>query len=141
MVFSSMVFLWIFLPVTLAGYYLLHLTKNRTLMNVWLLLVSVLFYSFGEPKYILLLLISVLINYTGGLLIEYAKTAGGRKTALFFCVVLNLALLGYFKYYQFAAELLAGLFSHAGGQVPALLLFYLTKTPPPSCNSFRDWLH
>lgn len=122
MVFSSMVFLWIFLPVTLAGYYLLHLTKNRTLMNVWLLLVSVLFYSFGEPKYILLLLISVLINYTGGLLIEYAKTAGGRKTALFFCVVLNLALLGYFKYYQFAAELLAGLFSHEVLPVKTIVL-------------------
>lgn len=113
MVFSSMIFLWIFLPVTLAGYYLLRLTRKQDLMNLWLLLVSVLFYSYGEPKYIVLLLISVIINYCSGLLIfRFQSEQNRKKLILAVCVVLNLSLLGYFKYYNFAASLLDGLLHH-----------------------------
>ena len=106
MVFSSMTFLWLFLPVTLAGYYLISLTKSQTAKNLWLLLASVFFYSAGEPKYIFLLLLSVLINYGSGLLIAGSESSAGRKGVLALCVVLNLGLLGYFKYYNFMAGLL-----------------------------------
>lgn len=109
MVFSSMTFLWIFLPVTLAGYYLLSLAGKQTLRNVWLLLCSILFYSFGEPRYLLLLFLSVCLNYVSGLLIERFRGRREEKLTLLFCVLLNLGLLGYFKYYNFAAELLADL--------------------------------
>lgn len=112
MVFSSMIFLWIFLPVTLIVYYLLKLTGRQTLMNLWLLFVSVFFYGYGEPKYIVLLVISVLINYISGLLLhQNRETPAAKKAVLALCVCLNLGLLGYFKYYNFAAELLSGLFS------------------------------
>lgn len=106
MVFSSMTFLWLFLPVTLAGYYLISLTKSQTAKNLWLLLASVFFYSAGEPKYIFLLLLSVLINYGSGLLIAGSESSARRKWVLALCVVLNLGLLGYFKYYNFMAGLL-----------------------------------
>ena len=110
MVFASMLFIWLFLPVTLVLYYLLSLTKKQVLKNLLLLLVSILFYAWGEPKYVVLLFISVAINYTGGLGIAWAgENSGARKAALFVTVLLNLLLLGYFKYYNFFADNLNGL--------------------------------
>ena len=109
MVFSSMIFLWIFLPVTLIVYYLLHLTRSIKLMNIWLLCASIFFYSWGEPRYMALLIVSVCINFLSGLLIWYFQGKRAVKIALFASVAANLLLLGYFKYYDFAAGLLAGL--------------------------------
>ena len=92
MVFSSLVFLWLFLPFTLIVNYLL---KNIQVRNTFLLLMSLLFYAWGEPRYVVLMIISILINYTIGLQI-------GRNNKPKFWVavgvVFNLSFLGYFKY-------------------------------------------
>ncbi len=111
MVFSSMVFLWIFLPVTLILYGILTRTGKQEMLNLLLLLVSILFYAFGEPRYVLLLLLSGLINYLFGLAIDRTEGAG-RKWALAAAVAVNLGLLGYFKYYDFAA----GAVNHLAGR-------------------------
>lgn len=102
MVFASMTFLWIFLPATLILYGILSRIGKQEIQNLLLLFASVLFYSFGEPKYVLLLLISGIVNYLCGLGI--GRTEGGRKKAvLALAVILNLGALGYFKYFDFLA--------------------------------------
>ncbi len=96
MVFSSMVFLWIFLPVV----FLLSLViRNPKYQNILLLAASLLFYAWGEPRNILLLLVSILLNWAFGLLIDSRK----EKARLFLIldIAANLGLLGYFKYTDF----------------------------------------
>ena len=115
MVFASMQFIWIFLPMTLVLYYILKLTGKQVLLNLLLLLASILFYAWGEPRYIILLFVSVMINYLGGLFIEAAgERPGLKRAALSVTVALNLLLLGYFKYYNFAAENINALFGALG---------------------------
>lgn len=105
MVFSSMVFLWIFLPAALAFYFLCP----RKLKNLLLVLVSLLFYAWGEPKYIFLMLLSVTVNYAGGLFLE--SYTHRKKQVLFLCVSANLLILGYFKYFNFAVQSINSLLS------------------------------
>ena len=97
MVFSSMLFLWIFLPLVLAVYYI----SPRRIRNGILVLFSLLFYAWGEPVYIFLMLFSVAVTFTGGLLIE--KNPGRKRQILVITLVINLALLGYFKYLNIVA--------------------------------------
>ena len=104
MLFSSLVFLWLFLPLVLILYRLLPAPCK----NALLLAASLLFYAWGEPKYILLMLGSITLNYLGGLLL--VRLRGRAKTAaLVLVVAANLALLGYYKYYSFAGDTLAAL--------------------------------
>ena len=98
MVFSSMTFLWVFLPVVLLLYWGLgKKLKNRGL-NVLLLLASLFFYAWGEPVYILLMLFSIAMNYGFA---RWIGTGKGKKTALFLDILFNLLLLGTFKYAGF----------------------------------------
>ncbi|MEY8337358.1 MBOAT family protein [Lachnospiraceae bacterium 62-35] len=103
MVFASMTFLWIFLPATLAAYYGLAKWGKQESKNLLLLFVSILFYTFGEPKYVVLLVLSAAINYGGGLAI-FRTEEKWKKAALWLTVAANLLLLGYFKYYHFLAD-------------------------------------
>jgi alginate O-acetyltransferase complex protein AlgI len=104
MVFASMTFLWVFLPVVLCLYYILEAFAPSSIrteaQNILLLLMSLLFYSFGEPRYILLLLLCVLVNYIGGLAIDSAR-GQMRSLALGATVLVSLGLLAYFKYVDF----------------------------------------
>lgn len=93
-----MTFLWIFLPAVLVTYFICP----ERFRNLLLVLFSLFFYAWGEPKYILLMLLSVTVNYVSGILLE--KYPGRKKLVLFTCVAVNLFLLGYFKYFNFAAE-------------------------------------
>ena len=95
MVFSSLLFLWLFLPVVVAGYYIVP-SKCK---NILLLISSLLFYAWGEPVYILLMLFSIFFNWGTGLLIDQFRKIDGILLAV--NVVGNLALLGFFKYYDF----------------------------------------
>jgi len=97
MIFSSLVFLWIFLPVTL-GLYFLSKEKYR---NALLLLVSLFFYAWGEPVYVFIMILSILLNYVCGLFVAKDKT---RKPALWLGILINLGLLGFFKYSGFFTE-------------------------------------
>ena len=101
MVFSSTVFVFFFLPLCLLLYYLL---PGIRLKNLILLLFSLVFYAWGEPVYIVLMLLSILTNYLLGLFIE--QIPSWRKFILVMGVILNLAVLGFFKYYGFAVGIL-----------------------------------
>ena len=99
MVFSSLVFLWIFLPVV----FTLYFTAKEQYRNVILLIASLFFYAWGEPVYVLVMILSIIINYFCGLRIGAAEEHK-RKRALFWAVFVNLALLGVFKYTGFFTE-------------------------------------
>ena len=114
MVFSSLLFLFYFLPAVLAVYFIVP----RKAKNVVLLLFSLFFYAWGEPVYIFLMLFSICMDYLLGLWMERAKQAPGRaKKVLALAVVLNVALLGFFKYADFFVENLNAL---TGLAIPAL---------------------
>ena len=101
MVFSSPVFLFIFLT---AVYILYRIIPSIRLKNMLLLLFSLLFYTYGEPEAIILMIISIIMNYIFGLLMK--KENKSRKTCLVFSIVFNLSMLGIFKYAGFGAEML-----------------------------------
>lgn len=93
MVFSSMVFLCIFLPVI----FVLHLAApGIRLKNALLLVASLIFYAYGEPVYVFLMLASVFVNYLGACGIE--RSVSHKKALLVLIVVINLALLAVYKY-------------------------------------------
>ncbi len=100
MVFSSMIFLWGFFPLILFAYFICP----KKFKNFILLIGSLFFYAWGEPKYILLMLFSILINYVFGILInQYRKF---DKIFLIFAIIINLGLLGYFKYFNFGIHIM-----------------------------------
>lgn len=101
MVFSSGIFLFIYLPTVLLIYYLL----DKRFQNVFLTLASLFFYAWGEPRYVMIMLMSIVINYLMGLLINGVKERGRgtivRRVVLLLTIVLNLGFLFYFKYLNF----------------------------------------
>ncbi len=97
MLFSAAIFLFLFLPVLLALYFL----SPRWLRNLLLLIASLLFYIWGEKTYIIVLLSTIGMNYTFGLCLDRLQTARGRRLTLALAVVANLGLLGTFKYAVF----------------------------------------
>ncbi len=99
MVFSSAIFLFVFFP---AVFVLYHLVPGLRAKNFILIIASLVFYSFGNAGYLLLLLASVLINYSAGVLLMKVKDS--RKAVLASAVVLNVALLAVFKYLDFAVS-------------------------------------
>jgi len=100
MLFSSIPFLYYFLPAVLIGYFLLP----RFLKNAFLLLVSLFFYAWGEPKYVFLMLGTIAAFYCFGLAIERAKSHRVKKLWLIASVITGAAFLGLFKYADFALE-------------------------------------
>ena len=108
MVFSSAIFLYVFLPLVLLLYFLIPGTGAK---NVVLLAFSLVFYAWGEPTYIVLMIISVLVNYIFGVLVHWQrKRQALAKWFLAIAVVLNLTMLFYFKYFSFAVSTLVGWF-------------------------------
>ena len=99
MVFSSSVFLFVFLPATLVGYWLLR--KNITMQNVWLLLVSIFFYAWGEPSFVFVILLSSVINWLIGERMKLSDDDHIRKMMLLLSVILNLGIFIIFKYLGF----------------------------------------
>ena len=100
MVFSSPVFLFFYLTVTLALYFVVPL-KWR---NLVLLVVSLLFYGWGERAYVLIMVLSIAIDYVHGILVEkYRADDKKARWIVAQSVIFNLLLLGFFKYYNFIA--------------------------------------
>ena len=100
MLFSSIEFLYYFLPIVVLVYFLLP----KAARNGWLLLSSLLFYAWGEPKYASLMIASILLNYLWGLGIGYRRKPGWKRFFLILSVITCLGLLGYYKYADFAVE-------------------------------------
>jgi alginate O-acetyltransferase complex protein AlgI len=113
-VFSSIVFLFYFLPVFLLGYYLSGWRTGALLLG------SVLFYTWGEGAYVVLLGALIVVNHLGGLLISAAKAPRRRQAFLIALVALDLGVLGVFKYAGFLTANLNQLLP--GAQIPALHL-------------------
>jgi len=100
MVFSSPIFLFVFLPLTLAGYYLIQ----KSLRNVFLLVMSLVFYAWGEPKFIPVMLLSIVNNYLMGLWISLCKQKYSpcmQKLATGIAICINIGILVYYKYFDF----------------------------------------
>ena len=109
MLFSTTIFLFVFLPLVLAVYYN-PVIRSRQFRNVFLLLASILFYAWGEPFYVLLMLLSILVNWGLGLLVDRYRAQPGERAVLVVTVVYNLGVLFLFKYLNFTVDNLNLLF-------------------------------
>lgn len=118
MLFSSIPFLFYFLPITLIVYAI----APRRLKNASLVLFSLIFYAWGEPKYVLLMLITILVGYVFGLLIDHRKKQE-KKAGIVFAVsvVCVLASLAFFKYADFAVSTVNAV-GHASFKLPNIAL-------------------
>lgn len=100
MVFNSYIFIFLFLPLTLGIYYLLHFLKKYEYAKVWLIGMSLWFYGYFNPGYLVIILASIIGNY-----FIYKKLyRTNKKSLLVLGIILNLAALFYFKYYDFFIE-------------------------------------
>ena len=140
MVFSSTTFLLAFLP--LVG--ILYFFCPRKLRIALLLVFSLLFYGWGEPKYILIMLFSTVFDYCNGLAIGHFRAVGkpkGAKAVLVVSVVGNLSILGFFKYTDFAITNLNGLLGTAipalGLLLPIGISFYTFQTMSYTIDVYR----
>ena len=102
MVFSSLNFLLIFLPIVL----LLHSVLPFKYKNIVLLAASIIFYAWGEPVYVILMILSIGFNYMSGLVLGELEDPHMRKRQLIFAVAVNLLLLGFFKYAGFLVNMI-----------------------------------
>lgn len=139
MVFSSAVFLCIYLPIVLLGYYICP----KKWRNLFLLIVSLVFYAWGEPKYVLLMVFSIVINYIFGLLMDKNR-ADMRKLKLLLAlsVVIDLGLLGFFKYTDFIIENLNAAFGTGfdllNVALPIGISFYTFHAMSYTIDVYRD---
>lgn len=137
MLFSSTVFLFFFLPIV---FIVTRICKNIKIINIFLMIVSLFFYAWGEPKYIILMLCVIMINYFFGLLIARKKHA---KLFLILCVVANLAILGYFKYFDFLLSTVNGIvgqemFAMQGIILPIGISFYTFQALSYVIDLYRE---
>lgn len=125
MVFSSSVFFMAFLPITLVLYFLIP-ERFLKVRNLWLLIASLIFYGWGEPKYIAVMAFSIVFNYVMGRLVSRSKAL------LVFCLFGNLAILGFFKYTDFLIgtvnDLFGGSISLLNIALPIGISFYTFQT-------------
>ncbi|EPZ62419.1 putative membrane protein [[Clostridium] sordellii ATCC 9714] len=129
MVFSSIIFLFTFLPITLILYYL----SPKKAKNAILLLISLVFYAWGEPIYVFLMMFTTVFDFFIGILInKYRRNKIKAKRIFIIAVIVNLGILGFFKYYGFLIENLNSLFSINIGYeqlpLPIGISFYTFQT-------------
>lgn len=131
MVFSSNVFLMVFLPLTLLIYFLVP-NRHLRARNCVLLAASLVFYGWGEPKYIFVMLLSILFNYILAIMISKASTVKQSRLLLVLNVAGNLGLLGFFKYTDFMIDtvngILGGALSPLNIALPIGISFYTFQT-------------
>ncbi len=120
MLFSSVIFIFKFLPLTLLVYFFIK-NKNQ-FANIFLLSVSLLFYAWGEPVYILLMMLSIIVNFFFGIFIHRLNQFKGRqKMILALGIVINVIFLIYFKYFGFIIQNINALFhSHLSVNAEAM---------------------
>ena len=139
MVFSSTIFLCVYLPLVLLGYYICP-KKGR---NLFLLIVSLIFYAWGEPKYVFLMIFSILVNYVFGLLMDKHRENKKRlKLLLVISVIIDLGLLSVFKYTDFIITNINSVFG-AGFDLlnialPIGISFYTFQAMSYTIDVYRD---
>ena len=104
MLFNSLEFLFIFLPIVFIVYFLICKTKLIKYSNLWLLLASLYFYAYYKIEYLPIIISSILFNYIMGYFIQKDFKQGFKKFLLIFAIVGNLGLLCYYKYFNFVLE-------------------------------------
>ena len=105
MLFNSYEFIFLFLPITLIIYFLLNKYNKNILAKSWLVIASLYFYSYFNKSYLILIIVSILVNYFIGTELNMKiNNIIRRKVLLIFGVLFNLGALGYFKYYDFFVE-------------------------------------
>jgi len=110
MLFSSTTFLFFFLPFAIVIYYTI-LKNKRKAQNIFLCLISIVFYAWGEPAFVFIMLFSILINYFLGLFIgKKEQTDSKRKIALVIAIIINISILFVFKYLSFTLTNISQLF-------------------------------
>ncbi|MCM1364471.1 MAG: MBOAT family protein [Faecalibacterium sp.] len=132
MLFSSMTFLFVFLPLVMILYFIPVFEspkKELNKKNLILCLSSLIFYAWGEPVYIVLMLISIFFNYNIGLDMDNNEWKPKKKKAiLVFAVIFNLLVLGFFKYYGFVVDNINNIFdaniTHTNLALPVGISFY-----------------
>ena len=138
MVFSSVTFLCLFLPIFLAFYYL---SRNITYRNFVLVAFSLIFYAWGEPVWVLALLASGLTDFICGLVINKCRTGKGKKIALAASLIINLGLLTTFKYSGFIIQninaLLHTRLAVPGFDLPLGISFYTFQTLSYTVDMYR----
>ena len=138
MVFSSLSFLTLFLPLTI----LLYFAVPRRFRNLLLFLASLIFYAWGEPVYIVLMLFSSVVDYSHGLLMEkFDGRPGVRRALLISSVAINLSLLGFFKYAGLVVSTLNAALSLSipvpSVALPVGISFYTFQTMSYSIDVYR----
>lgn len=139
MVFSSTIFLCVYLPLVLLGYYICP-KKGK---NLFLLIVSLIFYAWGEPKYVFLMIFSILVNYVFGLLMDKHRENKKRlKLMLAISVIIDLGLLSVFKYTDFIITNINSVFG-AGFDLlnialPIGISFYTFQAMSYTIDVYRD---
>lgn len=140
MVFSSLIFLFRFLPLTLLAYYI----APRRWRDLVLFLASLIFYAWGEPVYVVLILFSTIVDYTTGRLAGHYREQGKIKQAgmaVFTSAMINLSLLGFFKYADFfmqTVHAVTGLkVPYAGLPLPIGISFYTFQTMSYTIDVYR----
>lgn len=138
MVFSSLIFLFFFLPLLL----ILYFAVPEKYKNAVLIMFSLFFYSYGEPVYVLVMILSTIVDYTVGRLITWARSRNkNTKIYLLVSVVVNLSLLGIFKYGDFAItninSLIGGTIPLMGISLPIGISFYTFQTMSYSIDVYR----
>lgn len=139
MVFSSTIFLCVYLPLVLLGYYICP-KKGR---NLFLLIVSLVFYAWGEPKYVFLMIFSILVNYIFGRLMDKNRGRQKRmKLMLVLSVVIDLGLLSVFKYTDFIITNVNAIFGSSFDllniALPIGISFYTFQAMSYTIDVYRD---
>lgn len=139
MVFSSTIFLCVYLPLVLLGYYICP-KKGR---NLFLLIVSLVFYAWGEPKYVFLMIFSILVNYIFGRLMDKHRENKKRlKLLLVLSVVIDLGLLSVFKYTDFVITNINAIFGSSFDllniALPIGISFYTFQAMSYTIDVYRD---
>ncbi len=104
MLFNSYIFIFLFLPLALAGWYLLNQLEKYTVAQIFLIAMSLWFYAYFDVSYLAVILTSCAVNYLFSFLLTKRDSEGFKKGMLFVGCVVNLGILGYFKYYDFFLE-------------------------------------
>ena len=140
MVFSSLLFLFLYLPLVLLIYYICP----RRYRNLFLFVANLIFYGWGEPVFVTLMIFSTVINYAHGYFIDkYRANQRTAKLLVLSDVVINLALLGFFKYAGFFADILKHIPMFSGITVPDIPLpigisFYTFQTMSYVIDVYRE---
>ena len=139
MVFSSLTFLYVFLPLNLLLYYL---SRNIVYMNIVLILFSFMFYAWGEPIYIFLLLGSATLDYFNGLFVDRYRHTHWAKLGVVFTLFVNLGVLALFKYADFFLENINQAFGlqldKPGWALPIGISFYTFQTISYVIDVYRN---